>query len=271
MLGVNWDEREFVENALVGKCIEKNIVKTLQLLMNYYYIEGVTEKLKLIEKLLDYLKKYYKDYQRIKWEDIIEKMTNRFLKLINEGKMTPKLLKIRRIDITNNEFEAIAKLDDIKLEKIAFIMLVYAKISNIKRDNKDGWINQPSNVICKEARVNLKGIDKDKIMNPLYTKEYIVQRKHNAKTNIKICYVDEDEDSKIRFSITDPEGIIFEFLKEKGEKWKKCSRCNKWVRMKNNKMKYCKECAKKVRKENDNKYQKKKYKIKTKEQRKNTC
>ena len=44
--------------------------------------------------------------------------------------------------------------------------------------------------------------------------------------------------------IEDFDGVIYQWLKYKGERWKRCSECGKWVKTNSNNFKRCKQCAK---------------------------
>ena len=246
MLNVILNESEIIKKALEGDYDKDNITATLNLLLKHYYIEGTTDELLLREKILEYLKNNYKGYKRAKWEDLDYKITRRFLNIIKRNKIDVKIIDVPKIGITKIELETIKNLNDIKLEKIAFIMLVYAKISNITMNNTEGWINKSCSVICKEAKVNLKGVEKERIFNNLYVQKYIEQRKNNSKTNMRICYVNNI--SELEMVIDDFDGVIYKYLIWKGEKWKRCCECGKWIKLKtfNSKQKYCKVCSIKV-------------------------
>lgn len=246
MLGVTLNESEIIDNALKGNYDRDKIVIVINLLIKYYYKQGAEDKLILSEKILDFLKKYYKNYKRAKWEATINKKVSKYLNLVKRKKINVQIIDIQQIGITKEELKVISSLDDIKLEKIAFIMLVYAKISTVIIETNEGWINTSYNMICKEAKVNLPNIEKLKLFNALYKEGYIQQQKKNNKTNIKVCYINNDSD--IEIVINDFEGVIYQYLMWKGERWKQCEECGKWIKIHkdSNKIKHCSKCAKEV-------------------------
>lgn len=259
MLNVTLNESEIINQALEGKYNDNNLTVTLRLLIKYYYLQGMNDRLKLREQILNFLKNNYRGYKRPKWEETVTKMVDNFLRSIRKNKVEVKIVDINQIKITKGELEKIKRLSDIKLEKIAFVMLVYAKISNIVMNSNEGWINIPCGTICKEAKVNLKGVEKERIFNELYKIGYIEQRVNNSKTNIKVCYIDEESD--IEMVISDFEGVIYQYLIWNGEKWRRCECCSKWIKPKNNKQIYCNQCAKEKELEKYKKYNKKRYKM----------
>ncbi|UZW14329.1 hypothetical protein OSC52_00200 [Clostridium pasteurianum] len=52
----------------------------------------------------------------------------------------------------------------------------------------------------------------------------------------------------MEIEITDFEGVIYQYLIWKGERWKKCEECGKWIKIhkNSNKIKYCLKCAKEI-------------------------
>lgn len=254
MLNVIINENKIIESALKGEYDEKQIIPVLKALIKYYYLKGMEDKLQLREQILDFLKHNYDGYKRGKWENTVSKLVDSFLRLTKIHKIDPKIIEINKININKKELEYIEQLNDIKLEKLAFVMLVYAKVSNIITESTEGWINQSCSILCKEAKVNLKGEQKKKIFNELYKINYITQRKHNAKTNIKVCYIDEDSESEI--IITDFEGVVHQYLIWKGERWKKCQECGKWIKITTGNNMYCKKCAKEIQRQQKRNYDK---------------
>lgn len=242
MLDVTLNESEIIKNALEGNYDKDNITITLNLLTKYYYLQDIKEELQLKEKILEYLKINFKGYKRAKWEATISKMVNRFLSITKKYKVNVKIIDISLINITRSELMSIKHLDDIKLEKIAFIMLIYAKIANIIIDDNKGWINKSCTTICKEAKVNLNGIEKQRIFNKLYKTKYIVQRKNNTKTNMKVQYINNK--SEIKMIVDNFSNVIYYYILWRNKDMIKCSNCGKPIKMKNNKVKYCSKCAK---------------------------
>ena len=245
MLNVTLNENEIVKSALDGKIDNYNISVVLDVLLKHYYIKGMIDRLQLREQLLDFLKNNYKGYKRPKWEEMITKKVNMFLKITRQNKVNVKLIDIYEIPITKDELSKVNELDDIKLEKLAFVMLVSGKISNIIMNSELGWINKSCTIICKEAKVNLKGDDKTKIFNELYNKGYIEQWQRNDKTNMKVCYIKKD--SEVEMVVKDFDCVINYYILWKNKNMIPCEECGKPIVQTNNKKKYCVGCARKIK------------------------
>lgn len=255
MVGVILDEKKLVKDALEKGIIDKKPMITIGLLIKYYHIEGMDKK-QINNQIIDFMKKYYKDFSINKWYKKINSAIDKFHKNANKYKSNSKLIEIESISITKGELENIEALENLKLEKIAFIMLVYAKISNIIMNNNEGWINKSCATICKEAKVSVKkGEKKEMLFNQLYNKQYILQRKNNSKTSIKVNYQYEDSDEEIIIDNFDE--VIYYYLIFKGGKYKKCEICGKYIKVrssKDNSKKYCNNCAREIAQEQKNKW-----------------
>lgn len=268
MLDVILNESEVVNDFLKTYKIPKHIKPThiIYLLAKKYYLDG-KQKEDIYMKILKDIKESYGDkYIYTKWNKIVKNTVNRFFREKSRYNLKIKMNDIKEIAVSENELNKISELNNSVLEKIAFVMLVYAKISKIQlqQDNKEYWVNKSCSTICKEAKVGLKGNKQKLIMNELYNKKYISMSDNNNKTNIKINYINEKEvKGENDLVITDFDGVVHQYLIWKGEKWKRCEECGKWIRQKNNKIKYCDKCAEKIKKE-QNKIADKKYKEKAK-------
>lgn len=244
MIDIVLNESEVLQDALNGRYDEKKVGIVLRLLLKHYYISGMTDQLQLREQLLNFLKNHYNGYKRGKWEETIAKMVEGFIKTVRKNKVDVKFVDIKEIPITQRELESIVKLNDIVLEKLAFVMLIYAKISNIIMNSSEGWINKSSSTICKEAKVNLKGIEKEKTLHKLYVDKYIEQRKRNNKTNLRICYINED--SEVEMTIRNFDNIVYNYILWKNKDMIPCEECGRPVKKSSNKTKYCSVCAKEI-------------------------
>ncbi len=217
----------------------------VRLLVKYYILKN-KEKDEIYKCIMKDIQSSLKDkFIYTKWDSLVKKNINYFTKIVNMYKIEVKLFQIEQINITSNELNNIKRLNNIVLEKIAFILLVYAKISKIQMQSEDCWVNKSITTICKEAKVGLRGIEKARILNELYKIDYISINKVNTNTNIKVCFIDNEFDEK-GLMITDFNGVVYHYLNWKGENWIRCEGdyCSKWVKSKSNRTKYCKTCWK---------------------------
>lgn len=243
MLGVIVNESEILKNILENNNIGDKPMVAINLLVKYHYLKGERDKDIICENIIKTMQKCDCEFRRSKWEDTIRKAIKTFLNNIKKYSTDVKFIDIESVIVTKDELSSIEKLGSKKLKKISFILLVYAKISNIILNRKDGWINQSISNIFKEAKVTAKGKDKPLLLHELLKVGYITTSSKVDKTSLKINYLNEE--SEVGLIVDDFDGVIYKYLNYAGEKWKRCECCNDWIKgNKKNNNKFCNKCKK---------------------------
>ena len=245
MLGVIHNEQIVADKVLNDKVLIVSMSSTIDILIKYYYLKNRDiNKLELLYTIFNNLKECNIDsFNPNKCEELITTRIDRFYKTVRKfGDENIKLNIVDKVVITKAEVAFINSYEDKKVQNILFIMLVYAKITNKLNNNDSYWINQSLTNITKEAKLTDKK-RKTEVFHGLYLDQAISAGNKVGKVSIKVNYAYEDSEEEI--VITDFDGCVHYWLQYKGEKWKRCEECGKWVKQsKNNKNKYCKECAK---------------------------
>ena len=259
MLGIIHNEQKVVEEILENKTLIVSMSNTIDILIKYYYLRNRDiDKLELLYTILDNIKACnLETFKASKCEEMITNRIDKFYKTIRKyGEENVKLNIIDKVVITKAEVELINTYDDKKVQNVMFIMLVYAKITNQLNNNESYWLNQSLTNIMKEAKVTDKTRKTD-IFHSLYKEGAISTGNRIDRVSIKVNYAYEDSEEAI--VITDFDGCIHYWLMYKGEKWKRCKECGKWIKIygvKDNSKKYCKGCAKVIQQEQKNDYKK---------------
>ena len=253
MLGIIHNEQKVVEEILENKILIVSMSNTIDILIKYYYLRNRDiDKLELLYTILDNIKACnLETFKASKCEEMITNRIDKFYKTIRKyGEDNVKLNIIDKVVITKAEVELINTYDDKKVQNVMFIMLVYAKITNQLNNNESYWLNQSLTNIMKEAKVTDKTRKTD-IFHSLYKEGAISTGNRIDRVSIKVNYAYEDSEEAI--VITDFDGCIHYWLMYKGEKWKRCEECGKWVKItsKTYAPKYCKTCAREIKLIND--------------------
>ena len=246
MLGVIHNEQIVVDKVLNDKVLIVSMSSTIDILIKYYYLKNRDiDKLELLYTIFNNLKECNIDsFNPNKCEELITTRIDRFYKTVRKfGDENIKLNIVDKVVITKAEVAFINSYEDKKVQNVLFIMLVYAKITNKLNNNESYWINQSLTNITKEAKLN-RSIKKTEIFHTLYLDQAISAGNKVGKVSIKVNYAYEDSEEEI--VITDFDGCIHYWLQYKGEKWKRCEECGKWIKQgkKAHQLKYCKECGK---------------------------
>lgn len=183
----------------------------------------------------------YINYNPVKWSATIDRQVNKSDKY--------PLIKIDNIPITKNEIDTIQSIKNIRLERLAFVILCFAKFSNLRSENNNDWVNREIKEIFKLARLPVVISKQCLMLNDLKKLGLIEYSKKVDNVNINVQYIDND--SEILLRLTDFRELGYEYMLFKGEKYIRCGECGILIKQKNNRVKYCKGCGIETKKEKD--------------------
>ena len=228
-----------LENGYIDKDKPSNTIRTL---VKHYFSIGMN-KPQIYDSVDKFFELNFPDYNKIKWQKSFEGM----IKYVHKTKDF-ELLDINKVEITENELIPIVKLNNKKLEKLAFTLLVYAKIYNQLNEKDDNWVNEEHKYIFSDAKIIVGVKDQGKMLHNLKELGLVDSSVMVNSTNIKVNYADLE--SPVVLIISDFRNYVYEYLKWKGENIIKCQECEILFYPNNNLNKYCKVCAIKVEKIN---------------------
>lgn len=242
MLGVIINEQKVLDELLNNHKMIENTSNCINILIKHYWLQNHDiDKLELLYTILEDIKKCdIPKFSVKKCEESIQGRIDNFYKELRKyGEASIKIKVIDKIVITKAEIALIESYDDKKTQQVMFILLVYAKITNKLNGNESYWLNQSITNIMKEAKVSNGQKKTDILYNLKQTTAISNTIKVNGK-GIKVNYAYEDSEEGL--VIEDFDGVIYQWLKYKGERWKRCSECGKWIKQKSNREQYCKDC-----------------------------
>lgn len=156
------------------------------------------------------------------------------------------LKQVDCISITKKELKRISEIDNSKLKRLLFTLLVYAKFNNALSENNNDWCNIKIKDLYKTARVSTRN-SKEKALLLCRLSNYgvIDFSRKNINHNIKCLIVDKNNDD-VEYTITDLRELGYQYLNIYDcSQFCYCSQCGKIIK-KNKKndysTKYCNEC-----------------------------
>lgn len=185
-----------------------------------------------------------------------------FDKLINQVKSElpkkeeidkEKIINDKVITIYQTEIDKIQELNNVDLEKVAFVLLVYCKwLDNIQ------WFNILKSDLFSEAKVNnLNSEIKQNLLSKLFELGYAksdvikIDKRHcrglkDAKRQMwNLTYIESNSEGKVAFQINDYYNFVFRYLNYVYGGYFECAKCNKIYKQneKRNRV-FCRECIK---------------------------
>ena len=258
MMNLVYNEATVLNNFLEkGEC-EIREDKIIMILIKYYYINGVVDKLQLREKILEDLYKISDKNTRNIWTKKVDKTICSFMKSLKNDNFVLDIVEVDSVDIYEEELEIIESASELKYKKLLFILLVWAKV--YKKFNRTIIIENLRDLFslakCKTGSKTYR----NSVMYEIKKQGFGCTKRENGNYQTKINYLKEE--GEIAFTVDDIENAIYYYLNWKGEKWIKCQGedCGKYFKKTNNKansLKYCNKCSKKKELNKYKKYNKK--------------
>lgn len=223
----------------------------LSILAKYYFKNEKINRPKTRQKLIDFTKGYFEDFDEVKYRKMINSS-------VEQGRKY-NYIKIENIGITQNEFKIIKDLNDIKLEKILFFMIIISKVANsiskqkynqnidkTKYKNEDlkeyvdrFFVCNKHSQIMNECKIKTSVKQRNKMFKTLVEKKLLDMTK---KCNFKVLCIDTEGENILNINHLDE--FVLEYVRKIGGKVIECGCCDKLVEVKRNaRTKYCEECS----------------------------
>lgn len=240
MINFKFDDRKDIESKMSCNYVNKeNPEDTIRDLARYNHHILEMKKEDNYDAILAYMTKNCSDFYEEK-----------YFKIIYRNIASAKKYKFRSVDpvvITKSEIDKIASLNDIRKEKIAFVLLAVAKYyNNVSEDNNNRMYISISDLF-KLARVSIPCKDRAGYLHFAYQDGILIEHTF-VGTNLKIvAFVDNDSEPVIELGEDDYKELAYAYLNYKNGGYKHCKGCGKLFKMHKNSpgRLYCKECGQK--------------------------
>ena len=234
-----FNEQSAVKNMIDMHIVDNdNIFVTIKDLARYNYFVNNMEKEENYNSILKYLQNNGVNINEENVYKIIDDCVQRAkkypFKLVNE------------VCITQNELDFIKKLDNIKQEKIAFVLLASAKYYDATRDIKYHTAYMRNSDICKLARITIPVAERNIFMQFAYDLGVLSRHSRAASTEKKVLFVSQDDNDKVvlRLKESDFKDLAYTYLAYKiPHKFRRCMVCRCWIKKDSQDRRLCKECV----------------------------
>lgn len=240
MINFKFNDKSDIESKMSNNYANQdNPEETIRELARYnYHVLGM-QKEDNYDAILSYMTKNCSNFYEEK-----------YFKIIYRNIASAKKYKFREVEpvvITKSELEKIASLNDIRKEKIAFVLLAAAKYyNNVSADNNNRMYMSMSDLF-KLSRVSIPCKERASYLHFAY-EEGILTEHTFVGTNLKIvAFVDNDGEEAIKLSEDDYKELAYAYLNYKNGGYKHCKGCGKLFKMHKSSpgRLYCKECGQK--------------------------
>lgn len=236
-----FNEQSAVENMIEMRVVDNdNIFVTIKDLARYNYFVNNMDKEENYSSILKYLQNNGANIN----EENVYKMID---ECVQRAKKYPFKL-VNEVCITQSELEFIKKLDNIKQEKIAFVLLASAKYYDATRDIKYHTAYMQNSDICKLARITIPVAERNIFMQFAYDLGVLSRHSRAASTEKKVLFVSQDDNDKVvlRLKENDFKDLAYTYLAYiTPHKFRRCVVCRGWMKRDSKDRQVCKECSEK--------------------------
>lgn len=217
--------------------------KVVMLIGKYYYSLGL-DRQEVYKSINSYLKERMDKYTPKKWSEMI----NNILDTIEKNGWY-NLIDIDSISITKAEWDTIVGIGNVKLEKIAFVLLCYIKVYRARGSNNDK-MNEIGNLLLESVG---SGTSNDKLLLADLKDLSLIEVGRLNHMYVKPLYINEESDKYFEINNFNKVTTYYDEYKN-GTKYGECEICGKRFKIinrKDNSSKYCNKCKKEVIKKRD--------------------
>jgi len=233
------NEKQMLEKSLNDGYIDDKTTSTIKLLAKHYFSIGQNIE-QVINSIENFMDKNYHNFNIADWQNTISKSV-KYVSKYNSF----DLLDINKVEIYQEELEIIKDINNLRLEKLAFILLVYSKIYNQMNKNDSNWVNSSLKDIFSDTKMAVSTKEQGLMINKLGGMGVVEVSKKVDCTNIKVLFTKSNGD--VAFEVNDFRDIVFYYLKWIGEDISNCDECARLIKVNSNRQKFCPTCWKEIR------------------------
>ena len=240
MINFKFDDKTDIESKIhSGYVNQENPEETIRDLARYNHHVLNMKKEDNYDAILRYMTKNCVDFYEEKYFKIIYRNISSAKKY--------KFRSVSPVKITRTEIDKIVGLNDIRKEKIAFVLLAVAKYyNNVSSDNNNRMYMSMSDLF-KLSRVAIPCKERASYLHFAYQDGILVEHMF-VGTNLKVVgIVDDSSETVLELGEDDYKELAYTYLNHKNGGYKHCKGCGKLFKMHKNTpgRLYCKDCGQK--------------------------
>lgn len=238
------NEEKYAKDVYDGKNQDvKSIMVKIRYITRYLVHSEQKNDDDVYRETVQWLKKHHNNFDESSYSNVISDA-------IKAASKYPFYI-IDNIKITQSELDIISSLDNLRAEKILFVLLCMAKQQSMSNGFTNGLVKYSITDLCKSARVSVPADDREYILYEIVQRGLLGYPKKNNTQCLIVNFINTDE-VVLKLDEVDCQELAYVYLhwKNGSKGYTRCQRCNKWMKQSKTKpKKYCEECAKEVQTE----------------------
>ena len=232
------NEQRYAENLYLGNNNEvKSIIGKIGYVTRYQLYTLGYDDHENYTHAVDWLTKHQNNFDESCYSNVIADAVKR-------AKKTP-FYHIDSIKITESELNAISSLNNLRAEKVLFVLLCMAKQQAVSFGFTNGLVKYSLPELCKCARISVPTDEREYILYEIVQSGLLGYPKKNNTQCLIVNFIDEDSNVVLNLDENGCSELAYEYLnwKNGGVEYGRCEFCGKMIKQsKNNPKRFCKDC-----------------------------
>ena len=240
------NEEQYAQSVYNGKNKDvKSVMAKIRYITRYFlYVENKNDE-ENYQSTVEWMKKHQDNFDESCYSNLISDAIKK------AGKYP--FYNIESIKITQSELDQISALNDLRAEKVLFVLLCMAKQQSVSNGFTNGLVKYSITDLCKMARISVPAEDREYILYNIVQKGLLGYPKKNNTQCLIVNFINNDDAAALILDEVDCQELAYIYLnwKNNGKGYTRCQKCHRLIKQSKTKpKKYCEECAKEVEKEN---------------------
>lgn len=238
------NEEKYAQNLYEGKNKDvKSIMTKIRYVTRYLVHSEHKSNDEVYKSTVQWLKIHHNNFDESSYSNVIADAV--------KGAAKYPFYIIDNIKVTQSELDVISSLNNLRAEKILFVLLCMAKQQSMSNGFTNGLVKYSITELCKMARVSVPADDREYILYEIVKNGLLDYPKKNNTQCLIVNFINTNE-VVLELDEADCQELAYVYLswKNEGKGYAKCQKCGRLMRQSKTKpKKYCEECAKEVQKE----------------------
>lgn len=232
------NEEKYAKTVYDGSNVNvKSIMSKIRYITRYLLYVKNKDDIDIYTETVEWLTKYHGNFEESCYSNVISDAIN--------GAHKYPFYKIDSIKITQLELDLISSLNNLRAEKILFVLLCMAKQQSVSMGFTNGLVKYSMTDLCKMARISVPSDEREYILHYIVQHGFLGYPKKNDTKCLIVTFIDDESDAVMELNEADCKELAYTYLswKNKGKGYSRCECCKRLIKqMKNQTEIFCESC-----------------------------
>ncbi len=218
---------------------EKSILSKVGYVTRYLlYAENKSDD-EIYKNSVEWMKKYHDNFEESCYSNLISDAIKRAHK--------QPFYNIDNIKITQSELDIIFSLNNLRAEKVLFVLLCMAKQQSVSMGFTNGLVKYSITDLCKMARISVPSEEREYILYNIIQHGFLNYPKKNNTKCLFVTFIDDIGEPILNLDEVDCKELAYVYLSWKNNEkgYGRCECCGRLMRQsKKNHKRFCEQCTK---------------------------